>query len=230
MYRYDRIKIANITEDATSDLRNEEGSNAISSLEFGLTFDSRDNVFDPTKGDILSGSLEGAGGPFGGDKDFLKFFGRASHYFPMFRGSVLELRARVALADAYGNSDSVPIYERYFAGGAYTIRGYSERKIGPIDPVSKDPLGGESMVIGNVEYAYPIFNFLKIAAFYDTGNVWSKLSDIGSGGFKSGAGLGVRIKTPIGPVMLDYGIPFDKEPGEDDKGSGRFHFSMSHGF
>jgi outer membrane protein insertion porin family len=229
MYRYDRIEITNI-EDATSDLKNEEGKNTISSLEFGLTFDSRDNVFDPTKGNILSGALEGAGGPFGGDKDFFKFFGRASHYFPLFRGSVLELRGRVGLAEAYGDSDSVPIYERYFAGGAYTIRGYQERKIGPIDPVSKDPLGGESLLVGNAEYTYPIFNFLKLACFYDIGNVWSKLNDIGSGGLKAGAGFGVRIKTPIGPIMLDYGIPFNKEPGEDTKGSGRFHFSMSHGF
>jgi outer membrane protein insertion porin family len=187
-------------------------------------------VFDTKKGNLISGSVECAGGPFAGDKDFLKFFGRASHYFPLFRGSALELRGRVGLADPYGDSKTLPIYERYFAGGAYTIRGYHERKIGPIDPVSKDPLGGNSLLIGNVEYLYPLFNFLSLAAFYDTGNVWTKLSEIGSGGLKSGIGLGVRIKTPIGPIMLDYGIPLDKEPGEEDKSSGRFHFSMSHGF
>lgn len=230
MYRYDRIEISNISEDATSDLKKEEGKNTISSLEFGLTFDSRDNVFNPTKGNVLSGSLEWAGGPFGGDKDFLKFFGRASHYLPLFRGSVLELRGRLGLVDAYGGSDTVPIYERFFVGGAYTVRGYHERKIGPIDPVSEDPLGGESMLVGNFEYTYPIFDFLKVACFYDVGNAWSKISDMAKGGFKSGAGFGVRIKTPIGPIMLDYGIPFNKEPGEDEKGSGRVHFSMSHGF
>jgi outer membrane protein insertion porin family len=229
-YRNDRIEISNISEDATNDLRKEAGKNTISSLEFGLSYDSRDNIFDPTKGKLFSGSLEGAGGPFGGDKDFFKFFGRASDYLPMFAGSVLELRGRVGLADAYGNSDSLPIYERFFAGGAYTIRGYQERKIGPIDPISKDPLGGESMLIGNIEYDYPVFNFLKLAVFYDIGNVWSKLDDIGAGGFKKSFGFGVRIKTPIGPVMLDYGIPFDKEPGEEQRSNGRLHFSVSHGF
>ncbi|MBM3255343.1 MAG: hypothetical protein FJZ08_03485, partial [Candidatus Omnitrophica bacterium] len=70
----------------------------------------------------------------------------------------------------------------------------------------------------------------KVASFYDTGNVWEKLDKIGSGGFKSAVGFGVRIKTPIGPIMLDYGIPLNKEPGSEDKGDGRFHFSMSHGF
>jgi outer membrane protein insertion porin family len=86
------------------------------------------------------------------------------------------------------------------------------------------------MLVGNIEYTYPLISFLKVAAFYDTGNVWSKMSDTGSGGFKSGVGLGVRIKTPIGPIMLDYGIPLNKEPGEDTKSKGRFHFSASHGF
>ncbi|MFA5114916.1 MAG: outer membrane protein assembly factor BamA [Candidatus Omnitrophota bacterium] len=229
-YRLDNIDISDINTDATDDLKKEEGSNLISSFTYGLTYDSRDNVFDPTRGNLITGSLECAGGPFGGDKDFWKFFGRVSHYIPFFRGSALELRGRVGIADSYGDSNEIPIYERFFAGGAYTIRGYRERKIGPIDPKSNDPLGGNSMLIGNVEYTYPIFSFLKIAVFFDTGNVWAKTNDIGSGGFKSGTGFGFRIKTPIGPVMLDYGIPFNKEPGEEDKGSGRFYFSMSNTF
>lgn len=240
MYKIEEIDISNITDNATNDLKQEYGKNTVSSLIPGLTFDSRDNVFDPRKGDYLSGSLQWAGGPLSGDKDFWKFFGRASHYFPMPLNSVLEVRGRMGLAAAYGDSERLPIYERFFAGGAYTIRGYEERSLGPVDPASKDPLGGNSMAIGNFEYTYPLFSFLKMAAFYDVGNVWLKLGDIGSskdannvketGGLKSGFGLGFRIKTPIGPIMLDYGIPLNKAPGEDDKTSGRFHFSASHGF
>ncbi len=231
MYRYDRIEITDILTTATNDLKKEEGKNSISSLEFGLTQDKRDNRFDPTRGYLLSGSLEVAGGPFSGDKDFFKFFGRASKYFPLFRGSVLEFRGRAGLADTYGDSEDLPIYERFFAGGAYSIRGYEERKIGPIDTTTKDPLGGDSMLIGNIEYTYPLFDFLRVAAFFDSGNVWKKIGDFGSsGGFKSSFGLGARLKTPIGPISLDYGIPLNKAPGEDSKSSGRFHFSVSHGF
>lgn len=230
MYRYDIIDISNISEDATNDLKKEFGKNTISSMEFGVSYDSRDNVFNPTRGDVLSGSLENAGGPFGGDKDFLKFFGLASHYLPIVRGSAIEFKGRVGLAEPFGDSETIPIYERYFAGGAYTIRGYHERKIGPIDPVSEDPLGGEALFVGNIEYIYPLFDFLKLAAFYDIGNVWGKLKDFGSGGLKSGVGLGIRIKTPIGPVTVDYGIPLNKEPGEESIGSGRFHWGLSHGF
>lgn len=230
MYRLDEIEIKDVSADATADLKKEQGKNTISSMQFVLTYDSRDNAFDTKTGDVLSSSIEVAGGPFAGEKDYYKFFNQASHYFPMLLGSVLQTKLQVGLADAYGSSGEMPIYERFFAGGAYTIRGYHERKVGPIDSVSKDPLGGYSMVVGNIEYTYPLYNAFKLAAFVDTGNVWSKISKIGSGGLKSGMGLGLRLKTPIGPITLDYGIPLNKEPGEEKKGNGRFHFSASHGF
>ena len=240
MYRLDQIDISNISDDASSDLTSEKGKNWISVISPGLTYDSRDNVFDTRKGNLLTAAFDFAGGPLGGDKNYTKFFARASHYFPMPRGAVLEVRGRLGLAEPYGSTDKIPIYERFFAGGAYTIRGYEERKVGPIDPTSKDPLGGASMAVGNIEYTYPLFSFLKVAAFYDVGNVWEKIGDIfsnkdangvsNSGGLKSGVGLGLRIKTPIGPIMLDYGIPMDKEPGESDRKSGQFNFSASNGF
>ncbi len=229
-YRLDSIDIRNVDDAASDDLKSEAGKNVISSLTPSLTFDNRDNVFDPKRGNLLNGSFELAGGPFGGDKDYWKFFGRASHYFPLPKDSVLEVRARVGAAEPYSNSEKIPIYERFFAGGAYTIRGYKEREVGPIDPASSDPLGGDAMIVGNIEYTYPLMSFLKLAAFCDTGNVWSKLGDIGQGGFKTGVGLGVRIKTPIGPIMLDYGIPMNKLTGQDHRGNGRLHFSASHGF
>lgn len=229
-YRYDIIEISNIAEDASTALLAEEGKNHISSADYRLTYDSRDNAFAATRGDVLSNSIMLAGGPFGGDRDFWKYTVRGEHYIPLFKGSVLVTTARVGIADTYSETETIPIYEKYFAGGANSIRGYKERAVGPQDPSSEDPLGGNSMMIGNIEYLYPLISFLKLAVFYDIGNVWEKTGDLGSGGFVAGTGVGVRLKTPIGPIMLDYGIPLDKEPGESEKGNGRFYFSMSHGF
>jgi outer membrane protein insertion porin family len=219
-----------VDDTATEDLKRESGTNNVSSAELVVAYDDRDNKYEPRRGNLLTGAMQGAGGPLGGDKDFWKFFGRASHYFPLFRGSALEIRARIGLANSYGNSDSIPIYERFFAGGASTIRGYEERKVGPVDPVTYDPLGGNAMFVGNLEYIYPLFNFFKVAAFVDTGNVWGRMKDMKLSDLKTGIGVGIRVKTPVGPIMVDYGIPLNKEPGETKVKGGRFHFSMSHGF
>jgi len=241
VYRLDQIDISNLDDSTTSqDLKDEaaESPYLVSVITPSLTYDSRDNVFDTRKGNLLTGSFDFAG--LGGDKNYLKFFGRASHYFPMPHGAVLEVRGRLGVAQPYGDTEKVPISERFFAGGAYTIRGYEERMVGPIDNDS-NPLGGASMAVANIEYTYPLFSFLKVAAFYDVGNVWEKMGDIfsssdgngglNSGGLKTGIGLGLRIKTPIGPIMLDYGFPMDPESGKSSRSkSGRFHFSASHGF
>lgn len=240
VYRIENVEIGDIPAEATNDLKQEEGTNLISSAGVSLTRDSRDNIFNPTRGAVVSGAAELAGGPFGGDKDFYRLSGYGTYDLAVFkvgrpkRGeepkySVLEFRARAGISDAYSDSNAVPIYERFYLGGSNSVRGYNERKIGPIDSATEDPLGGEAMALGNIEYTYPLVDFIKGAVFYDVGNVWAKSSDFGGGGFKAGTGLGLRIKTPIGPVKLDYGIPLNDEPGEEDK-SGKFHFSISRGF
>jgi outer membrane protein insertion porin family len=228
VYRLDKIKISDIEANVSADLKREEGDNTISSLLFGLTQDTRDNVFDPMQGYVASGSVECAGGPLGGNKDFLRYIGGTSWYFTHFEKLVLELRLRVGIVDAFGDSTYVPIYERFFAGGGNSIRGYKERRIGPKDSNTGDPIGGESMLLGTVEYTFPIVENIKGVVFYDTGNVWAKATDFASGNLKSSVGTGVRIKTPIGPLRLDFGYGLDYDPGE--KSNGRFHFSMGHRF
>jgi outer membrane protein insertion porin family len=85
------------------------------------------------------------------------------------------------------------------------------------------------MALGTVELTQPLGKILKAAVFYDTGNVWVSAGDFMSTKLYSGIGAGLRIKTPLGPVSIDYGFPLDTEPGRTDK-SGRVHFNMSHGF
>ncbi len=228
-YRLEEVDISDVDASAQADLKSEEGKNLISSVEFSLTRDTTDNVFNPTRGRVLSGSCEIAGGPFGGDKDFNKFFGLITQYIPFFTKGVLQMQLRAGVAQPFADQEKVPIYERFYAGGANTIRGYEERSVGPVDPVTSDPLGGEVLIIANIEYSVPLLEFIKGAVFIDTGNVWEKASEVGTENFKTGVGFGVRIKTPIGPLKLDYGIPLNNQPGKTGK-EGRFHFSMSHGF
>lgn len=230
-YTLEEITISNINDSATNELKKEAGKNTISRLGLGLAEDRRDNVFDPTRGFLLSGFVELAGGFLSGDKNFSRYTGKGSYDLPLPLSSVLEFRLQAGAVDAFGDSEEVPIYERFFAGGAYTIRGYEERKVGPLDTATSDPIGGNSMFVANVEYTIPVVEYIKAAGFFDTGNVWSKVSDFGQGGYKSGYGVGLRLKTPIGPIRLDYGFPLNKQSGEEEVAKeGRFYFSMSHGF
>jgi len=230
IYNLEEVKISNIPDEATSDLRKEEGSNLVSRLTWNLQYDSRDNKFSPKKGWVSGTSIENAGGFIGGDKDFLKLYAYTTYYHSFLEDIVLELKARGGVVEPYGDSDDVPIYDRFFAGGANTIRGYKQRGVGPRDSSSNTALGGGAMTVGNAEVTFPIFkNLIKGAVFYDVGNVWDDASDLFSTtGYKQGTGLGVRVKTPIGPVKLDYGYPLSENHG--DKREGQFYFSVSHGF
>lgn len=229
-YRLEQVRISDVIESASKDFKDEEGTNVISSLMVQLTYDNRDNVFNPTKGFFMDGSFEDAGGIFFGDKDFVKGTATASIYRTFFNKLTLEIRGRGGLANAYGDSDEIPVYERFYAGGANTIRGYKERRVGPRDPGSDVPIGGEAIFIGNAELTFPIYeNMLKGSIFYDVGNVWRRAEDfIVGGNYKAGAGVGLKIKTPLGPVRVDYGYPLVKN--FDDEEGGEFYFSMSRGF
>ena len=229
MYKFEEVTIENLDSDVSAALAAEEGINAVGVIGFSATRDSTDSQFSPTKGLVVGGGADFAGTFLGGDKEFYRLQARGSYYIPLKFNSVLELRARAGFVDAYGDSTTVPIFERFFAGGARSIRGYNERKVGPLDANTTDPIGGEGLFTANIEYTIPIVDFVKLAAFFDTGNVWAEVEDFGSGDFKSGTGLGLRVKTPIGPVNLDYGYPLNDEPGEEDR-TGKFYFSVSRGF
>jgi len=229
-YRFENVKISDVVSDATTELTDEIGSTDLSSVETQLSYDSRDSVFSTSKGIYISNVFQVFGGPFSGDKDFIKYFGRVSFYAPAFNESVVELRLRGGYAQDFGDTSKIPIYERFFAGGASTVRGYRERKVGPIDKNTDDPIGGDRMIIGNIEYTYPLADFLKAATFFDIGKVWGESSsNVDESNFMSSVGLGFRVNTPIGPVSVDYGWPLDTEAGEEGK-EGRFHFNVSRSF
>ena len=228
-YQMQEISISDVDSGASADFRKEEGKNTLSTFGIGATFDNRDNVFDPHRGFYIYNSADCNGGPFGGDKNFSKFWNSTSYFISMPKDSVTLIKIRMGIESPFGDSEEVPIYERFFAGGADTIRGYNERKVGPVDSLTSDPIGGQAMIVGNIEYMYPIGKYLKLATFIDSGNVWARTKDFAKGGFKSGTGVGVRVKTPFGPVKLDYGYPLNLEAGKESR-TGRIHFSFSRGF
>jgi outer membrane protein insertion porin family len=232
VYRLEHINISDLNSGVSAALLEQAGNSLISSVGVSVTNDYRDSKLSPTKGFSITNSADFAGGPLGGDRNFWRVQTSGEYYIPVKIHdvtTVLEFSGRTGIVQAYPDTPDVPIFERYFTGGQDSIRGYDERSVGPLDPNTNDAIGGEALLVGSVEYTVPIIEIIKGAVFFDTGNVWDKVRNYGTGGTKSGVGVGLRVKTPIGPIKLDYGIPLNKEPGQDHK-SGKFYFSVSRGF
>ncbi|MFH1459802.1 MAG: outer membrane protein assembly factor BamA [Candidatus Omnitrophota bacterium] len=227
-HRYESVRISEVAADASQDIKIEEGKNYISSLTASISHDSRDNIYNPTKGSYNDFSCEYGGGFLGADKDFVKYQTTDSIYFQIGQKSVLELKTRGGLVEAFDYSQDVPVYERFYAGGANTIRGYKERRVGPEGEYG-DPIGGRILAVFNAEWTYKLAKNLKWAFFYDLGNVWPNLNEFHWDNLKLKAsiGTGFRVKTPLGPIRLDYGYALNPKEGDS---RGRFHFSMSHEF
>lgn len=225
MYKLERIDISNLSIDVSDDLLEEEGENTLSRCVLGVRNDTRDSIYSPTRGHILGSSLEYAGTFLGGDKDYIKIEGEGRQYFTHFKKFILELRVAAGLAEELDDTKMVPIYERFYLGGPDDIRGYKLRHVSPKDTAGH-PVGGKSMALASAEYTFPLISNLRGAVFYDIGNVWREMDDFGNA-FKSSLGLGVRLKTPLGPVKVDYGYGLNYDEGEK---KGNFHFNMSREF
>ncbi|MBI2884959.1 MAG: outer membrane protein assembly factor BamA [Candidatus Omnitrophica bacterium] len=232
-YQLFRTDISDVVADASADLKAEQGRSDISVANATLTWDTRDNRFEPTRGIVTFVSSDLAGGLLAGNRDFYRLQGGVSTYYSHWDRFTLETRLKTGLVNEYDNTAQVPIFERFFAGGADTIRGFRERRVGPKDAVSNDPIGGEAIFMGTLEEVATILkdergkSILKGSVFYDVGNVWRSISDFGQS-FESGTGIGMRVNTPIGPVRVDLGFPITQLG--DEKRSPRIHFNVSRSF
>ena len=148
-----------------------------------------------------------------------------------FHQSSIAFGARVGIIHSLTSSGSaeataIPIDERFFNGGATTVRSFGERDLGPHDNHGH-PVGGEFYTVFNVEYTFPIFGELQGAIFTDAGNLLPTSEDIGLNDMRYAIGAGLRYKLPVGPIRLDYGVNPDPRPVED---FGAFHFSFGFAF
>lgn len=234
---------------ASKELQSQDGSRLRSAIQGSLTYDTRDSVFLTTRGNKSEFTAELAG--LGGDVELYKLNARSSVYFPFFDNHVLQLLGAAGVVEAFGatkgdgqkvietvvdgdstNSfkrtvDDVPIFDRYFLGGANTLRGFSYRKVGPKD-VDGEPIGGNVFYNATAEYTFPIIERVRGAVFFDIGEVEQNAYTFSVADLKSDAGVGVRLNLPIGPLRLDYGYPLmtDRETGR----TGKIQFSVGYQF
>lgn len=226
-YGLEDIEISDVSDDASQAIRDEEGRRLKSSLELSLVRDSRNRTRLTTRGNLTRLSSTLAGGPLGADTDWYKLELRSSQYVPLWFGHVLLLRAQAGMMEEYGDSDNVPLFDRFFLGGLYTVRAFKYRHVGPADEQG-EPLGGRSMAFASVEYTVPVFKMVRLAAFYDAGMVWEDpfAFDLE---WNSGYGVGIRLDIPMMPLRLDYAWQIESDEYNRDD-NGRFNIMFGYPF
>jgi outer membrane protein insertion porin family len=217
------------------------------------TLDLRESPYVNPRGFLVGNTLDLASGALGSDIEFIRGTMRVGYYLPFgpkpltpgvvedqppgtslqrwFRQSSIAFGARAGVIHSLTTSDTdeataIPIDERFFIGGATTVRSFGERDLGPHDNHGH-PVGGEFYTVFNVEYTFPILGELQGAVFTDAGNLLPTSEDVGLNDMRYAIGAGLRYKLPVGPIRLDYGVNPDPHEFED---FGAFHFSFGFAF
>jgi len=227
--------------DQNQNIRLQVGQDINRSLGLILSRDTRRPFFDPQGGSNTRVAAQTTGGIFGGDNNFNKIALSWADYFKWYWGSVVAFSTRTGYASAFGASrdKGVPEYEKFYAGGSGTIRGYDDRDFGP----------GDFLLLANVEMRFHLFWKVAGVTFIDMGNAWSSIDDIEGSDFKVfvpgeeyalrretdvkySIGLGIGVQSPVGPIMIDYGYRIKRAIDEEGhkESPGRVHFLVGHAF
>lgn len=172
---------------------------------FSLSFvrENRDDPFNPTTGDFLSADLKIGLPVFEKNYTFLKVFWNYQKHVPIFKNGVFSFSFR----NGFGFGD-MSITERFFAGGSHSFRGTRNDRLGPIDPDTNQPAGGNILVLANLEATFPSLLIpvenLYYSVFADIGNVFPKSSDLNFAKMERAIGVSLKYRTPIGPLRLDF--------------------------
>jgi outer membrane protein insertion porin family len=219
-YRFEHVKLSKIEKESIY-IPNlvEKSKDKVSSVFARCVYDSRDYVFDPSKGYKQLLSMQLASDLFGGDINFVKGTMSSSLFFHTFWKFVLTFNTEVDVVASFGNKGNVPIYEKFYSGGVDSVRGYEYRtEIGP-------KCGGKVRGVVNVEYKFPIVakkgrTILQGALFCDVGGAWKNFKSVNLNlgkrrrNLRSGVGFSVRIVTPVFPLRFDWGYGLNHKKSE----------------
>ena len=211
-YRIEYDSLSSLNDTIKADPRFRQRHGFLSGFGFGVDYNGTDDPLDPTRGWAALATIEPVGGLLGGDFSFVRGVIEGRRFQPLPELFGLAMRARLGTAEPFGGTRDIPLFERFYAGGINSVRGYERRHVGPFE--GGDPIGGRSLVEGSVELRRPITEKFGWAVFLDAGQVSAKTLDFPLGDLRYGAGFGVRYKSPIGPLRVDLGFPTNPPDGD----------------
>ena len=198
-----------------------------SSVTFTVSRNTTDHPIDPTRGNVQGVAVEYAGDFMGGTNDFVRYMGQSAWFWPTFiKNVVFSLRGQMGFIQS-NSDDPLPYYERFWAGGIETLRGFDYRAVSPRDRAGHNVhIGGDKLLVFNAEVIFPLIKRMGIkgVVFGDAGNVYSYGNSFDPGNMRKDVGFGIRWRSPLGPLRVEIGFPIDKRYSNDD--SFKVNFSM----
>ncbi len=211
-----------------------EGRGRLVAMSFDAQHNTTPNLLDARSGYLLQVHMEQAGQWLPGDWNYREYTAEARKYQTI--GNVVFAGlARVGTIDAPGVlARNVPFFKRYFLGGSSSLRGWGRFEVAPLT-VQGNPIGGHSMFESSGEVRIPAFGQLSAVMFVDAGNVWYDTLDINLDDLRVAVGPGLRYRTPIGPIRIDFGYQVTPIAdliidGEPERRRWRIHFSIGQAF
>ncbi len=208
-------------------------------LSSSWNHDTRDKTLFADSGKMVTLSGEVATPVSESALNFYKLRYSHKNYYPISNGITFTASGELAYANVYGDSLSLAPFERYYAGGSRSIRGYRSNSAGSLatlDPDTYKPLGGNARALANLELLFrPPFaeksNSSRLSLFIDAGNVYSSTQlewdkDVvldAAHELRYSAGIGFYWITPVGPLSFSYAKPFNAEPWDRIE---RFQFTL----
>ncbi len=195
-----------------------------SGIILGAIYNNSEPILDPVQGYIASLNVKTNDLWKEREIPFLRVITEFKTYLGITRGVTLALKAKMGGIARTDGEDFIPVEERFFAGGSYSVRGWTRSDLGPKDQ-NGTPIGGNSLLEGSAEFRFDVGRRFKLSLFTDAGNVWQHsfsyhLDDLGYA-----AGFGVHVRTPIGPAGIDFARPIF-----NDKNKWLLHFNIGHTF
>lgn len=206
-YNFEQVRVFDLQLNP-DDLEREDRPVRLGKLSATYYRDSRNSPFDPDDGSLVSLDFQVATLALGGNAQFTRFFAEYQRYddVPKFPKLTYAFAAKLGSARPFGDSTDLPISERFFSGGAQTLRGFSFEEAGPRDPVTNQPVGGNVLIVVNNELRFPIAGRVGGQIFSDTGNVFRRWNKVRFDRFTESIGGGLRFDTPVGPIRIDVGF------------------------
>jgi outer membrane protein assembly factor BamA len=214
------VEVNRIDDDAPQLVFDFEGENRVTSATFEFRLERLNNYLEPSEGYRTEVTLEHAG--LWGDVEFNKAMIKGEYYTTLDeddigRLHILRTQATIGWASEFGDTRDIPVFERFFAGGQGSLRGFRYRGVGPRD--NDSPIGGKALWLFSSEYQFPVWEEnIRGVAFFDSGSVAREWSDSSIWDVRASVGFGLRILIPFlgeGPLAIDFGIPLLEQDGDD---------------